>query len=255
MSSVHRYAEPFFVEGNKEYICLLIHGFTGSPSEMKPLAKYLANKGYGVSIPLLSGHGITPEEMSLTCWDDWYGSVESEYLRILNKYPQSKIIPIGLSMGGTLVLHLAYNYCFLGIVTMCPGLYLHSKKAYLAPVIQYFKKFELKNATGNIKATGDNEVDNQFFYDKTPIRSVSSQLSMIRKVRKEIPLIKVPSLIIQSKKDRTVDPKGARKIHDAIGSQVRDLIWLEKSGHIITLGPERNFVFKEINHFLNKILQ
>lgn len=254
MGIVNKYAKPFFFEGNKKIICLLIHGFTGSPSEMKLLGKYLCSKGYGVSIPLLSGHGTTAEDMLLTSWSDWYDSVEREYMRLVNRYPESKIIPIGLSMGGTLVLHLAYSHCLSGIVTLCPGLYLHSKKAYLAPLLQYFKKFEYKNITSNTKVIrdDDNGINNQFFYDKTPIKSVSSQLSMIRKVRKEIASINTPFLIIQSKKDRTVDPEGATKIYDTIGSQTKKLIWLEESGHIITLGSERNLVFEEIFNFLKE---
>lgn len=250
MSNIHRNAKPFFSEGHRKTICLLVHGFTGSPSEMKLLGEYLRSKGYGVSAPLLSGHGTTPEEMILTGWYDWYGSVEKEYLRLSNKYPQSKIIPIGLSMGGTLVLHLASHYTLSGIVALCPGLYLRSNKAYMTPVLQYFKKYEHRNVTGNTKTIKNYDNNSQFYYDKTPIKSVASQLSLIKKVRKEITCINAPILIIQSKKDGTLNPQGAKKIYDNIASQEKKLVWLEKSGHIITLGPERSLVFQKTEDFL-----
>ena len=38
-------AEPFYYQGNK-IGCLLIHGFTGTPKEMRLMGEYLANQGY-----------------------------------------------------------------------------------------------------------------------------------------------------------------------------------------------------------------
>lgn len=248
MSSVHSYAKPFFWEGSKGIICLLVHGFSGSPSEMRPLGEYLRTKGYGVSAPLLAGHGTKPEKMILTGWPNWYDSVESEYLRLLEKYPQRKIVPMGLSMGGTLVLHLAYNYRFQGIVVLSPGFNLRSKKAYLAPVLQYFKDYEPRSISDEAKTM--REINKQFYYEKTPIKSVASQLSLLKKVKKEITHIKDPLLIIQSKNDGTLNPKGAKKIYDNVSSQIKKLVWLEQSGHIITLGQENDIVFKNIEEFL-----
>ena len=40
-------AEPFYFPGNSTG-CLLIHGFTGAPMEMRPLGDFLAEKGYSV---------------------------------------------------------------------------------------------------------------------------------------------------------------------------------------------------------------
>ena len=48
-------AEPFYFPGNSTG-CLLIHGFTGTPKEMRPLGDFLADKGYSVLGIRLSGH-------------------------------------------------------------------------------------------------------------------------------------------------------------------------------------------------------
>lgn len=248
MGSVHSYAEPLFWEGDKAIVCLLVHGFAGSPSEMRPLGEYLSAKGYGVSAPLLAGHGTRPEEMILTGWPNWYDSVEKEYLRLSKKYPRKKIVPMGLSMGGTLVLHLAYHYRFEGIVVLNPGFKLRTKKAYFAPILQYFKDYEPRNITDNAKAM--RELHKQFYYDSTPIKSVTSQLLLLKQVKKEIFHIKEPILIIQSKRDGTLNPQGAKKIYETVASEVKKLVWLEKSGHIITLGEEKEIVFKKVEEFL-----
>jgi len=78
-------------------------------------------------------------------------------------------------------------------------------------------------------------------------------LKLVKKVRKEIAYINVPFLIIQSKNDRTVNPNKARKIYNNISSQAKKIIWLEKSGHIATIGSESDILFKEIHRFLNNI--
>ena len=55
-------AEPFFFSGNK-IGCLLVHGFTGAPTEMLPLGQFLSDKGYSVLGVRLSGHGTDLDAM------------------------------------------------------------------------------------------------------------------------------------------------------------------------------------------------
>jgi carboxylesterase len=66
-------AEPFLLPGSKKG-ALLIHGFTGSPSEMRLLGEHLHRENYTVLAPRLAGHGTTPEDMACTSWRHWYGS-------------------------------------------------------------------------------------------------------------------------------------------------------------------------------------
>ena len=99
-----RSVEPFYFPGN-HIGCLLLHGFSGSPSEMRYMGERLAQDGWTVSGILLSGHGTTPELMAKTSWEDWVKDAEAG-VRQLRKSCDI-IIGIGLSMGGLLALHLA----------------------------------------------------------------------------------------------------------------------------------------------------
>ena len=67
--------DPFFFEGGTTG-CLLIHGFSGSPPEMRPMGEYLAERGLTVLGVRLAGHGVTPEDMAPTGWRDWVGSAK-----------------------------------------------------------------------------------------------------------------------------------------------------------------------------------
>ncbi len=56
--------------------CLLLHGYTGSPPEMRLVGEYLNQRGITVSAPLLSGHGTEPEDLNRYKWTDWYADAE-----------------------------------------------------------------------------------------------------------------------------------------------------------------------------------
>ena len=100
-------AEPFFIKKGKTGI-LCVHGFTSSAWDYREFGKYLADKGYTVSAPLIAGHGTTPEHLSITKGRDWLESVEKAFLDLKSK--TNKIIVMGDSFGGNLALILAAKH-------------------------------------------------------------------------------------------------------------------------------------------------
>lgn len=248
MAIIHRNAQPFFWEGkeHRDVMCLLIHGFTGSPSEMRVLGQYLNNRGYGVSCPRLPGHGTTPEDMAGTTWQDWYGAVEGEYRQLKKEYPI--VIPIGLSMGALLCLHLASRHSVPGLVLLSTAIFIGNRKAYLAPILQYFYSYRDKPLAP--EQMEKILADGHFAYSTTPVKALVSLLNLISSVKKEIPRQKAPALIIQSTRDMTVNPKSAQYLYDHLGSREKKLIWLDKSGHLVTLGQEREQVFHAVEQFI-----
>ncbi len=248
---VHKNARPFWWEGQKKTICLLIHGFTGSPAEMRPLAEFLSKKGYGVSCPLLPGHGTKPEDLVDKTWHDWYNVVEEEYLRLRRMYPERVVIPVGLSMGGSLCLHLAANYETVGIVTLSAPIFVKRKKAYFVWLLQYLYSFERKSVT---KEQWQKDFENgRFYYNKMPVKAVKSLLQLCRKVKKELGMIKAPALVLHSMNDRTADRRSAVYIYRKLGSKEKELVWLQEGGHVITVGPEREEVFMRVENFVKQI--
>src|SRR5436305_8863266 len=98
---------PFRIRGGTRG-CLLIHGFAGTPPEMRGLGEYLAAAGYDVMGPLLAGHGLTPEAMAQTRWTVWARSAQ-DALTALGRDCR-EVFVAGQSLGGTLALHLAAAY-------------------------------------------------------------------------------------------------------------------------------------------------
>ncbi|MDI3534606.1 MAG: carboxylesterase [Thermosediminibacterales bacterium] len=248
MQTIKRTTEPFFLKGGKT-ACLLIHGFTGSPGELRPLGEFLAQKGYTVKGVLLKGHGSTSEEMEKTNWHDWYKSAEEGYFELKKNY--SRIIPIGFSMGGLLAMRLASKYSFPCLVAISSPIYVVNKKAMFASIIKYFKRFEPKKPNTYLEKDMKEYVSDQ---GEIPVRCVESLIKLISDTKTIIPQIKAPVLIVQSKMDATVDPRSAEYIYKKIGSTRKELFWLERSGHLVVLDKEREKLFTVVEEFIKKVV-
>ena len=236
-------AEPFFLPGGERGV-LLIHGFTGSPAEVRLLGDFLHNEGYTVLAPRLSGHGTTVEDMSNTKWPHWYSSVEDAY-HILRAMCNN-IAVIGLSMGGLLALKLAAEYQVERIVSLSTPIFIVDKRLEMLPVYRIFRDFVPKRR----KIYADIDPKYSVGYAATPLSSLSSLLHLIQQVDTLLPTIHAPLLIVQSPHDHTVQPRSAQYIYDKIASDEKTLLWLDKSGHIVTIDIEREKVFSEISEFL-----
>src|SRR4051794_39709983 len=68
--------EPWSSPGGGPHGVFVLHGFTGSPVSMRPLAEAFAEAGFAVELPRLPGHGTDPSDLALTTWDDWLAEAE-----------------------------------------------------------------------------------------------------------------------------------------------------------------------------------
>lgn len=238
-----RGAEPFFLQGGEKGV-LLVHGFTGAPSEMRLAGEYLNNLGYTVFAPRLPGHGTTPDEMAKTAWPHWYDSVVDGY-HLLTGICTS-VAAVGLSMGGLLSLKLASEYPLRRLAVISAPIYIANKRLKYLPLYRLFTNFVPKKR----KRLADAAEEYSITYEVTPLSSLSSLLELVKHVRGVLPAVTVPALIIQSKTEHTVEPESAQYIYDKLGSAEKQLVWLNKSGHIVTLDVERDFVFHKLDQFL-----
>ena len=240
-------AEPFFIEGN-HIGCVLIHGLSSSPSEMRFLGNFLSEKGYSIAAPLLPGHGTKPEDMMKYGWWDWYYEIETAFNRLVKRNCK-KIYLVGLSMGSLIALHgAAQKLPIAGVVAMAPPIHLEPKTIYAAPIIKYFKKSVKKEEI--VKSVDGIQ---RIAYNEHVIHGVHEFLKLRSKVKESLADIKKPALIVHSKDDRLCLPSSAQYVHDRLGSSLKVLKWLARSGHIITMGPEREEMFAQMDHFIQQL--
>lgn len=236
-------AEPFFLPGGDRGI-ILIHGFTGSPAEVRLLGEFLHSEGYTVLAPRLCGHGTTVEEMANTKWPHWYSAVEDAYHMI--KSLCTSVSVIGLSMGGLLAFKLAAEYQVDKIISLSTPIFIADKRLDMLPVYRMFRAFVPKKR----KVYADIGPQYSVGYTATPLSSLSSLLDLIGHADRLLPAMQAPVLIVQSHRDHTVEPRSAEYIFDKIASPQKTLLWLEKSGHLVTIDIEHEHVFQKISEFL-----
>lgn len=236
-------AEPFLLTGGRSGV-LLVHGFTGSPAEMKLLGDHLHQQNYTVLGIRLCGHATDVADLNKTNWKDWYASVLDGYY--LLKGLCDEINVVGLSLGGLLTLKLASNLPVNKIVTLSAPIFLYDKRL---PFIHIYKMIRpyVKMPRKKYSVPAQYSLG----YNKTPVKSLLSLLGLIEHLKTtELPKIKCPALIVQSTAEHTVQPHSAEFIFDNINSATKEIFWLQKSGHIVVLDNEREKVFAKVAEFL-----
>ncbi len=229
------------LEGKKEIGCFLVHGFTGTPGEMEPLAKFLNSQGYAVYAPLLAGHGTSPEDLSQTSAEEILESAR----RGLNKISHcKKKVLMGLSMGGLISGLLARDGDVDGLVFMGTPVYMVDRSIYLSPFIKPLKPYIKKDSSNN-----DYPLE-PTTYNWIPTRAVSQLLRLRKDFIASLPEITAPSLILHGAYDEKVKVESMDYIYHNLGSEKKAQVLLEASHHIVTLDKERNKVFQNVEKFL-----
>lgn len=250
MESRKRLTEPFSFPGGPVG-CLLIHGFTGSPSEMRFLGNRLAAAGMTVLGIRLPGHGTTPEDMAQTRWEDWVGDAEAAAVQLGQTC--QKVIGIGLSMGGLLALHLAAMGRLDGVVAMNAPMILQDWRTRFAHIFKPFIDYVEKPS---VKAGKPLQPDiERFVYQRVPVPCLDSLHRGIRCVRRELGKVECPALLMQSMNDQTINPKSVKIIEEKLKQIKPEIVHWQNSGHILTLGPERAAVAETVEKFVQRITQ
>jgi len=238
-------AEPFLLPGGPRGV-LLIHGLTGSPSEMVLLGDFLHKKGYTVLGVRLAGHGTTPEELARMRGSDWMNSVLDGYALLSGLC--TSICAVGLSMGGLLAMLLGVERPVDRIVSCSAPIFVAAEKSLhlLPPRERAANQYVPKRKR---QLVGIPERCN-VYYRRMPMLSVHELLGLIERTKEILPEIHQPILIVQGCKDHTVQPQSAEYLFERLGTERPEVFWLENSGHIVTLDCEHEQLFQRIAMFL-----
>jgi len=241
-------AEPLFIKGNDMGL-LFIHGFTASPYEGSDLARWLhKTSGLTVSIPLLPGHGTHPEDLRDKTWEDWYNFTEDKLFE-LKKICQHVFV-CGQSVGAAIALRLAAYQTFQGVICLAGAVFLKDWRLIFLPLARKIVTYHYKSKGPDIRNKSlKQEIPN---YPKYPVHSVDQLLELFDNVRKDLPQITIPALLVHSRKDRTIHFSNLQYIYDHIASSSKEIMVLEESYHVISLDVEKEQVFRRIDQFINQ---
>lgn len=252
--SLAPHAEPFFSEGRPDEVdgrrigVLLSHGFTGSPASMVPWGRHLAGLGYAVAVPRLPGHGTTWQELNRTEWQDWYGEVERAFEKL--SADCDRVVVGGLSMGGGLVLKLAAEHGtqVAGVMLVNAAVASSNKQLLAVPLLK--RVIPSMPGIGNdIKKPGQEE----YGYDRTPLRAVGSMLAGWKAIREDLPKVTQPIIHFRSVEDHVVDPSSSQIIASKVSSREVNERMLENSYHVATLDNDAPAIFEESVEFIRRV--
>jgi carboxylesterase len=254
-------AEPLSREGQGALAgvgILLVHGFTGSPVSLRPLAELLSKRGFAVEMPRLPGHGTRPRDLLPYRYSDW----RAEALAALNRLRArtQKVFAVGLSMGGTLVLDLASSEPLDGVVTINAqildrgGLIVK-----LAPIIEKVIPIAPASAAGlkknDIKKGGDEQA-----YDWVAAAAGNSLVRALPEVRSRLGGLTCPLLVIYSRDDHSVPPDNSKALPGLIGggagaaaSKNVTLLELQDSYHVASLDNDLPLLDERIAAFVESL--
>lgn len=242
-------AEPFFSRGGPVGV-LLIHGFTGTPNEMRPLGEALQTDGQTVLGIRLPQHGTTPSDMFHAQASDWLQATLDGY-QILRDQCDS-IFVMGLSMGGALALWLAAHYPVSGVVAMStPSQPFHQGMDWRARFANWFSLLTPYIPKKPSPATDPIMRAQRVAYPTYPTRAVTQFRTIIRLGAQALPQVTAPALLAHSRADETIPPDNLPYIYQHLGSADKELLWLERSGHVITEEAERGLLFDRVLTFVH----
>src|SRR5687767_3232900 len=224
---------------------LFCHGFSSSPQNMRLLADQLVEKGIAVRAPLLPGHGTTWEDLNTKNNDDWFSTIEVAFHELSAECDE--VFLVALSFGAALALDLAARYPdkVAGIVTMAGFIASNDPRRFLSPVIRRL----VKSLPGVGNDIADPELK-EIVYDRIPTNAAYFVLRQLKRARLGLPSVTAPILVMHGRSDHTVPASNAQLIYDTVGSTDKELVWLERSYHVVTLDHDRDEVFERTYRFI-----
>ena len=241
--------EPVFFEGN-ECGVILLHAYTGSPNDVRALGRSLNVAGYSVCLPTFSGHATEqPENILAQGPSVWEQDVKNTIQFMQNK-GISQLVIMGLSLGGVYATKSLAQYpeVFIGGGAFCSPLTPDTKNNILPVFLNYAKTL--------IKKHSETELEVRRRMENIEYQ-LTKQLNEINELQAEVSAnlgnIKQPYFFAQGELDKLVDPMAIERILPLFKSTIPQLHHYPKSGHVVTVGPEKQLFQQDVLTFVNSL--
>ena len=240
---------PSNVDDDGPRSCLALHGLGGGPFELGPVVEALEREGCRISAPILPGHAVTGRVMPASNWSDWISTAEAGFddLAALGR----PVVVVGFSTGGTLALLLATRRPVARLVLLAPFLTIrHSglipihPSAYLGPIARVLPDLPRRSAPVR-DPEARRRLRSVVRFETFSLRATLSALELIEQVKPLVPEVRTPTLILQGRLDSVVEPAGAVWLAAHLGSARKELVYLSRSSHLLTLDHDRDRVIAE----------
>jgi carboxylesterase len=159
-----------------------------------------------------------------------------------------QVVLVGLSMGALLALHhAAWDPSVPAAVVYSPALRLRNPLSMLLPLLKHFTPFLAKPRAMLM----DPEAGGRLWsYPTAPTRAGHELLKLQQQVRRDLPRVTCPLLIVHSTLDDQLHPACPHWVNDRVGSKDKELLLLHNSGHALTVDREWELVAERTHSFI-----
>ena len=236
---------PFDLAGGPLGV-LLIHGFTATTAEVRPLGDILNRTGYTIHAPLLPGHNTHPADLNKVTWQSWIDAAETGYQWLTDRC--ERVYLGGESTGGLLALYLASQHPeAAAVLAYAPALKL-KRSLFIKLILPVAAQF-VPYANKPIK---DDGIPWQG-YRVNPLKGVMQLVKLQKIVEKSLPAVRQPLLIVQGRLDASVHPSVPAKIAGRVSAGLIEIHWMDNSSHVVVLDREYEQVARITINFLRRI--
>jgi carboxylesterase len=240
--------EPFFFKGN-QVGCLLVHGFPGTPQEMRWLGEFLQNQGYSVLGVRLSGHATQPSDLLRVRSSDWLADLEDGYHWLSGTC--TRIYMIGFSLGGVLSAIFATLTPLDGLVLMATPWDLPPLAHRLRPVLPVLKHVWRYRRPTEESDWFDQAAERQnLHYPVQPVHAIGQVLDLVKQLPGALEQLQLPTLLLYSLHDGSVPFEQGQQVFDTIPASDKALVWIEGSGHSLPRDAQHMQVFASVGEFI-----
>lgn len=247
---LHLADKPVMLEGTNGVAVLLLHGWTSTAYEMRPLAKRLNDAGYTVHAPILPGHGTVPRALEDVTHQHWIDAAQWHYEELRAQYAQ--VFVGGMSMGGSLALTVAENNKDVaGVIAMgTPVLFRRQRLGMMIlKLMRSLKKYERKR----YPIFGAHpQVTQIVSYQTYPIDSVLEVYKVVTIARKSLHKIRQPILVLQSAQDHIVTRSSIYEIYLRVRSRMKVKKLIPGAYHNFIADIQHSHIHEDILAFLEK---
>jgi carboxylesterase len=220
--------QDFTLNGGQPAV-LLVHGYPGTPMEMRPLADALHEQGWTCRGILLPGFGTQIESLPQTVWTEWLDAVMDALAAL--KRDHAPVLLAGHSMGGSVAISAAARFPVDGLILLAPYWHNHGLLWTLLPVLKYLiprvKPFKILGAKMDDPRLRREikdflpELDINDPQTQQAMRDFVVPLKMFDELRKagaaayrSAPRVMCRSLVMQGTHDTSVFPADTRRLAD-----------------------------------------
>lgn len=242
-------AEPFALPGGPVG-CLLIHGFTSTPYDVRSCGNYLADHGIAAEGVLLAGHGTTPEDLARTRLPEWLDSIREAHGRLRARTPV--VFALGISLAANFLVVLAQELSFAGLILVGMPLrfrHQHSYRAlyyaYRAVGKRYQRKWYQQSLDPQIRRQRPN-------YDAIPLVCLRDAMTAVEWSRRALPAVRCPVLAMQSTTDHALDQQSLDTLATRLGTPDTEVKWVPNRYHVVLIDHGKEEIFRDILAFIKR---